>query len=68
MNCYFRIVLVFMTLLLISCSSLNCKPGIIKYKINANNIDNISNKEINKKDYVTSLINSIIPGIKCLFY
>lgn len=54
--------------MLISCSSLNCNPGIIKYKININNIDNIADKEIITKDYVTSLIDSIIPGIKCLFY
>ena len=65
---YFKILLIFLSLMLISCSSLNCNPGIIKYKININNIDNIADKETTTKDYVTSLIDSIIPGIKCLFY
>jgi hypothetical protein len=68
MNWYFKILLIFISLMLISCSSLNCKPGIIKYKINVNNIDNIADKETTTKNYVTSLIDSIIPGIKCLFY
>lgn len=68
MSWYFKILLIFMSFTFISCSSLNCNPGIIKYKINTKNIDNITDKEINKKDYATSLIDSIIPGFKCLFY
>ena len=61
--------LIFLIFILNACSSIpNCKTGIINYKINISNVDNIIYEDITFKEYTISLIDTVIPGFKCKFY
>lgn len=61
--------LIFSIFILNACSSVSsCKTGIINYKINTSNVDNIIYKDITFKEYTISLIDTVIPGFKCKFY
>lgn len=60
------VILIISLLLLTSCDSLQCKRGIIQYKANKDNIDDV--KGVSVKEYTANLIDTIVPGFKCKFY
>jgi hypothetical protein len=61
---YFGYFFIFLS----SCSSVNCNPGIVTYKINVNKINQLTDQESLNKRNITNLIDSIIPGLKCTFF
>lgn len=52
--------------LLTSCESMQCKRGIVQYKGNKDNIDDV--KGVSGIEYASKLIDTIVPGFKCKFY
>lgn len=59
----FKMCLLLAIINLIACASLNCAPGIVNYKLRS-----CSTVTCIQTTSQTTVIDSIVPGVKCKFF